>query len=103
MASAIIPMSFDDEVTSQDGCSIACMATPWLASVGFVTTFSALFSKVYRINKIFGASNTFKKIKVTEKDVVKPFCVLFSLNFIVLLCWTLVDPLVWTRLPQKFL
>lgn len=34
MASAIIPMSFDDEVTSQDGCSIACMATPWLASVG---------------------------------------------------------------------
>ena len=97
LASAVIPMSIDDGVASQQGCNIACMATPWTVSVGFVTTFSALYSKIKRVNMIFSASNSFKRIKVTEKDVMKPFAIMATLNFIVLLCWTLIDPLLWVR------
>lgn len=43
---AIIPLSFDDEKHSAEACSVACMSIPWLVSIGFVTAFSALFSKV---------------------------------------------------------
>ena len=91
---AIIPLSFDDEKYSVQACSIACMATPWLVSIGFVTgiasvyfcalyltvtltyhfclywsitAFSALFSKIWRVNKIFNNPNKFSRIKVTEK------------------------------------
>ena len=36
-------------------------------------------------------------MKVTEKDVIGPFLVLFSLNVILLIAWTIVDPLQWSR------
>ena len=52
MGSAIIPLSLDDEVLSQRGASMACMAVPWLFSVGYVLSFTALFSKTWRINKV---------------------------------------------------
>ena len=29
MALSIIPLSFDDEIASEQGCSIACMSVPW--------------------------------------------------------------------------
>ncbi|KAL3922564.1 MAG: hypothetical protein SGILL_002138, partial [Bacillariaceae sp.] len=96
MAMTIIPLSIDDGVTSERGCDIACMFAPWLFSVGFVTSFAALFSKLWRINKIF-QSNRFQRVKVTEKDVLVPFAVLFVLNFALLLAWTIADPLVWDR------
>ena len=38
-----------------------------------------------------------KRVVVTEKDVLKPFAVLMTLNFIILLSWTLVDPFVFER------
>ncbi|KAG7342363.1 7 transmembrane sweet-taste receptor of 3 GCPR [Nitzschia inconspicua] len=96
MAATIIPLSVDDGMASERGCDIACMAAPWLFSVGFVTSFAALFSKLWRINKIF-QSNRFQRVKVTEKDVLVPFAVLFVLNFAFLLAWTIWDPLVWDR------
>jgi len=38
-----------------------------------------------------------KRVVVTEKDVLIPFAVLMTLNFIILLSWTLVDPPVFER------
>lgn len=97
MSLAIVPMGVDDGSASVRGCNIACMATPWLLSLGFTVTMSALFSKLWRINTLF--SQTFRRIRVREQDVVAPFAVLFTLNFALLLTWTLVDPLLWQRLP----
>mmetsp|Transcript_18446 Transcript_18446/g.39903 ORF Transcript_18446/g.39903 Transcript_18446/m.39903 type:complete len:635 (+) Transcript_18446:99-2003(+) len=99
--SAIIPMSFDDEKYSIQACSIACMATPWLTSIGFVTAFSALFSKIWRVNKIFHNPNRFSRIKVTEKDVLAPFASLMTINIITLICWSVINPLVYERLSSS--
>eukprot|EP00566_Odontella_aurita_P015761 CAMPEP_0113582996 /NCGR_PEP_ID=MMETSP0015_2-20120614/32248_1 /TAXON_ID=2838 /ORGANISM="Odontella" /LENGTH=287 /DNA_ID=CAMNT_0000487777 /DNA_START=121 /DNA_END=981 /DNA_ORIENTATION=- /assembly_acc=CAM_ASM_000160 len=96
MGCTLIPLSIDDGIATERGAGIACMTVPWLFFMGFVITFSALFSKLWRINKIFQQSN-FKKIKVQARDVMIPFAVLFSLNFVFLLCWTLVDPIKWER------
>lgn len=68
MGSAIIPLSIDDE-TSQEAADIACMSWPWLIFTGFTVAFSALFSKTWRLNKIFMSKNPLRRIKVTEKDV----------------------------------
>jgi ABC-type sugar transport system substrate-binding protein len=37
-SSAIIPLSIDDQKNSQKSCDMACMATPWLLTIGFTTT-----------------------------------------------------------------
>jgi len=40
MGATTIPLSMDDQHYSQHGVDMACMATPWLASMGFVIAFS---------------------------------------------------------------
>jgi hypothetical protein len=96
MALAIIPLSIDDGTSSQRGCDIACMASPWLLSMGFTVAMSALFSKLWRINKLFGATS--RRMRVREVDVMAPFALLFTLNFTFMLVWTLADPLRFVRL-----
>jgi gamma-aminobutyric acid type B receptor len=99
MASTLVPLSFDDEgdsLSDARGMGI-CMSIPWLAFTGFTVTFSALFSKTWRVNKFFHASSALRKMKVSERDVLAPFTVLITLNFIVLICWTVIDPLTYER------
>jgi hypothetical protein len=74
-----------------------CMSIPWLAFTGFTVTFSALFSKTWRVNKFFNSASAFGKMEVSEKDVLAPFAVLLTCNFIVLISWTVIDPLTYER------
>ena len=99
MASAIIPMSFDDGgvVVDETYAVAICMSVPWLSFVGFSVIFSALFSKTWRINKIFHNKNSFERIKVSVRDVLGPFTIILSLNITVLICWTVIDPLTYIR------
>ena len=69
MGSTIVPLSIDDETASQRGCNIKCMALPWLLSMGFSIAMSALFAKLWRINRLFNASNGFQRVRVNAKDV----------------------------------
>jgi hypothetical protein len=96
MALTIIPLSIDDGIVSESGCNIACMCIPWLVSTGFSVTFSAIFSKLWRINRIFHSRN-FRRKQVNERDVLLPFGIVFALNLITLVTWTAVDPLRWRR------
>lgn len=93
----ILPLSIDDELHSENVCDTACMSAPWLLSMGLTVTFSALFSKLWRVNKLFGRS-TMRRTKVTERDVALPFVVLLSTNVMLLTAWTLADPSRWERM-----
>jgi len=97
MGASIIPFSLDDEVIGEGGATIACTLIPWLLSLGWCFVFSALFSKTKRVNKIFHNPEKFKRVKVTARDVIQIMSLLLSLNLIILIVWTVVDPLVWDR------
>jgi ABC-type sugar transport system substrate-binding protein len=101
MSSSLIPLSFDDgggsKIMSHTYSVGICMSTPWLAFVGFAITFSALFSKTWRINQIFSSTTQFARVQVSEKDVLAPFACLLICNIAILLCWTLIDPLKYYR------
>lgn len=73
------------------------MATPWLLSMGACIVFSALFSKLWRLNRLLGSG--FRRFVLKEKDVILPAVVIFSLNIIILICWTIMSPLQWERVP----
>jgi hypothetical protein len=97
MAGSMIPMGIDDGIATDRGTDIACMSIPWLLSTGFTIAFSALFSKLWRINKLFNASEGLHRIVVRTQDVLIPFAILFTVNIILLIAWTVVDPLLWER------
>ena len=96
---SVVPLSLDDSregFTKRQG-QIMCMSVPWLASLGFTITFSALFSKTWRINRIFHGRDRFSRVRVTERDVMVPLVVLLSFNLVVLTCWTIISPLEYRR------
>ncbi|KAL7525679.1 hypothetical protein ACHAXR_003025 [Thalassiosira sp. AJA248-18] len=96
-ASAILPLTFNDERHSQKAMDVACMTVPWLSTIGFTTIFSALYSKTWRINRIFHNPNAFARVKVTERDVMKPYAIMMAMNMITLTCWTIIAPLTYNR------
>ena len=99
MSSTLIPLSFDDkgaEIPYSKRVGI-CMSIPWLAFTGFTLTFSALFAKTKRINSLFEKSSELTRIKISPKDVMAPCFMLMTCNWIVLVCWTIVDPLTYER------
>ena len=84
----------NSEIRSVDA---ACMALPWLFSMGFAVTFSALFAKIVRIKLVFQASRNFVRKKVGIKDVASIMVAVIALQAIVLIAWNVVDPLLWRR------
>ena len=98
MGAAIVPLSIDDENYSQRGTDIACMSFPWLMAIGFCTIFSALFSKTWRIVALLEKAQRLKRVKISVKDVLAPFFALLTVNVITLVCWTVINPLVYKRL-----
>ena len=101
MGLSMIPLSFDDNgspesISDRDG-SMICMTVPWSACLGFVTCFSALYAKTRRVNKIFHSKEHFRRVTVTQREVMVPFLVLFLVNVILLTLWTVYDPLTYVR------
>lgn len=96
MGASIITFSIDDTYFSETICSVCCMVSPWLLTNGFVIIFSALFAKIWRVNKLFH-SPRYRRVRVKAIDAILPFVVLFTLNNITLAIWTTLNPLKWER------
>ena len=73
------------------------MADPVRFNSHLRTIFSALFCKLWRLNKLLASAKRFKRIQIQAKDVLYPFAILLMLNFTLLSVWTAVDPLRWVR------
>ena len=97
MASTIIPLSIDDSIASDEACTVACMVVPWCFWIGFIFTFSALSSKIERIRKLVDSAAAFRRVTVTAWDVMRPLLVLLTLTTVLLLVWTIFDPMFWVR------
>ena len=103
MSTAIVPLSLDDgndSYTERRG-KIACMSTPWCVSVGFTVVFSTLFSKTWRINKIFRSKEHFTRVQVSIRDVMAPCLGLLFANVAVLVVWSVFAPLEYIRTPHE--
>ena len=97
MGLSIVPMGIDDSLAADRGCTIACMAMPWLLSMGFSIVFAALFCKIWRINQIVTACRNYQRVSVQPHHVLVPFFFIFTTNAVILCLWTAIDPLVWVR------
>lgn len=98
LASSIIPLAYDESFASVTACDMACTSFPWLLTLGWTIIFSALFAKLWRINRVMKNARRFRRVQINTLDVLWPFGVMFSLNAILLTVWTIVDPPFWTRI-----
>lgn len=92
---AILTLSFDEGYNWTDQMlDAACMATPWFFFLGQIVTFSALFTKLWRLDKVlqFRHGN-----KVRIRKVIAPLLALLTTSLLILTVWTIVDPWTWER------
>ena len=75
----------------------ACMAIPWLYSVGFSITFGTLFAKIRRVYKIFKSAAEMRRQMVTFQETLSVIAVVLVLDVAILTVWTIIDPLRWER------
>jgi hypothetical protein len=92
-AFSILTRSLQGQGNSERGNDMGCMATAWLLSMGFIVVMSALLAKLWRINKVIDGARAFRRTTISAGSAAKNFSILFVLNFILMLVWTLVDPM----------
>ena len=93
MGSTIIPLSIsmNEGKYGKSACNRSCKVIAWTFYLGFIIIFSALYSKLRRINRIFEGAKKLKRVMVTVPDVIIPFIVSFTCEVILLICWTVTN------------
>lgn len=92
--STIVAISFDESYGwDEQQLSRACVATPWLLSLGHIITYGALFSKLWRINKVLQLSRR----RIDVRQVVWPSAILFLAALIILGLCAGLDSMQWRR------
>jgi gamma-aminobutyric acid type B receptor len=85
MSSALVPLSFDDGGDPENNTEAfnvgVCMSIPWLAFTGFTITFSALFSKTWRVNRPLQKQGTLRPSASQRKRRSGPFCSFVDLQY----------------------
>ncbi|XP_072029935.1 gamma-aminobutyric acid type B receptor subunit 1-like [Amphiura filiformis] len=71
---------------------IMCKVDTWCLSIGFALAFGAMFSKTWRVHKIF-TSKTAKKIVIKDVQLYGSVAVLLVIVIIILVLWEILDPL----------
>lgn len=93
-ACSILTISNDESYGwSEQQLSSACMGTVWLIFIGYCMIYSALFTKLWRVNRVL----QFARRKVEVRHVAWPMGILIISVLIVLSLWTALEPLHWNR------
>jgi len=97
MGLAIVPLGIEEPASSL-GLDAACMAIPWLVTVGFSLTFSALYAKTLRVNMILKRKDL-RRVKVDASQVMRSAAILVCLNVVIMTLWNAIAPLKYYRTP----
>lgn len=93
-SSTIFALAQEDEGS---GSVPACMAIPWLYSVGFCITFGTLLAKIRRVWLLFVAAANMERVTVTARETFSVIGLVLLVDLTILVCWTAISPLEWER------
>lgn len=99
----IIPMMIDDRTSSKSRADQACMTVAWLYGIGFSLSYSALLTKINRIRSIFAVGkHKIKSQRIRVRDAMMWVEMFVGWEALVLLVWTFVSPLEFTRKCHEY-
>ncbi|CAH3136026.1 unnamed protein product [Porites lobata] len=89
---SIVLLGLDARFLDLQGYGINCNARAAVLSIGFSLSFGAMFSKTWRVHKIFTAAKTLKKMAIKDLHLLAIVAVLLTVDVIFLSCWIIIDP-----------
>jgi hypothetical protein len=96
MGTSIFLLGLQDPI-DEEILDRSCMAIPWLVSIGFVTAYTSLYTKLRRLHELVLSASHFRRLTIKPKDTLRPFCILMGLNIAILIAWTVISPIPWER------
>lgn len=94
MSAAIFTLSFDEDAGwSEEQLSLACTMTPWFFFTGHVLMFCALFTKLWRVDRVL----QFRRQAVTITSALWPLLAFLGITITILVVHTAIDPWIWQR------
>ncbi|KAK2166254.1 hypothetical protein LSH36_40g05026 [Paralvinella palmiformis] len=89
---AMIFGGIDSNLVSTDVHLTMCKFYNWTLSLGFSLAFGAMFSKTWRVHKIF-TNKKIQRMVIRDYQLMGIVCILVCLDVTVLAVWEIVDPL----------
>nr|XP_058972652.1 gamma-aminobutyric acid type B receptor subunit 2-like [Pocillopora verrucosa] len=89
-----ILFGIDAEIVSKKTHERVCQTSAWTASFGFTMAFGALFSKTWRVHRIF--MNKLKKTVILDYQLLIVVILLLMIDACVLSTWQILDPIYTT-------
>jgi hypothetical protein len=94
MSTTILTLSFDENAGWSDrSLDIACAMSPWFFFTGQIMMFCALFTKLWRVDKVL----QFRRTAVKVSHVIGPLIGFLVVTSSILVVWTAIDPWLWSR------
>jgi len=80
---------------------VACALGPWFYSLGFSAMFGAMSAKILRVYRLLLYGTRLIRKTVTIHETMIPVSALLAVNTVILVLWTTIDPLQWTRVTKQ--
>ncbi|CAH3135995.1 unnamed protein product [Porites lobata] len=90
---SIVLLGLDARFLDLQGYGINCNVNTSVFSIGFSLSFGAMFSKTWRVNKIFTAATVNKKMAIKDRHLLAIVVALLAVDAVFLSCWIIIDPL----------
>ncbi|CAH3160478.1 unnamed protein product [Porites evermanni] len=90
---SIVLLGLDARFLDLQGYGINCNVNTSVFSIGFSLSFGAIFSKTWRVNKIFTAATVNKKMAIKDPHLLAIVVALLAVDAVFLSCWIIIDPL----------
>eukprot|EP00057_Strongylocentrotus_purpuratus_P024910 XP_011679384.1 PREDICTED: gamma-aminobutyric acid type B receptor subunit 1-like [Strongylocentrotus purpuratus] len=89
---SVVLMGTDARIVSLENMDTICRARLWTLSLGFTLAFGAMFSKTFRVHKIF-INKKLQKVSVKDYQLVVMVGGFVLIESVYLLVWDLINPL----------
>ncbi|XP_068723157.1 gamma-aminobutyric acid type B receptor subunit 2-like [Montipora capricornis] len=98
---SVVLFGLDARFLDSKGYGINCNVRAVVLSLGFSLSFGALFSKTWRVHKIFTAAKSLKKMAIKDLHLVGIVAGLLAVDVVFFSVWIVVDPLQAEKLTFK--
>eukprot|EP00795_Rhopilema_esculentum_P013109 gene13109-3896_t len=89
---AVILFGLDTRLIEKCSIPRMCNAFVWILSFGFTLSFGALFSKTWRVYKIFTAAKSMERVAILDRHLFGIIFILIGVDVILLTMWMIVSP-----------
>lgn len=100
--SSVFFLGWDENSLSMSQLNTFCNVSWWMFSIGLTLITTGFIFKLYRILRLFKKVKRLRQNVIKIRTLVAGVILMLVMNISVLFAWSIVDPLIYLRVPVQF-